>query len=108
NMDKIRMALESRFDLENMPNDSDAPEWEQMKAEIENLNINFGNYFKEFKDNLDEEISATGDSLLPVSENNEAVKQLFGYAKDSQGDQDGLRGSVIMDDIYLPFNKNNE
>lgn len=46
------------------------------------------------------------DEVEPMDhtmENNLAVKQLFGFAKDGQGEEStGSRGCVVLDDIFLP------
>lgn len=107
-MEEVLSKLIKDFDLDTLPNDSNAAEWNQMKEKLESLDINYGGLFENFQSDLNEEIDGMKDGTLPVSENNEAVKQLFGFAKNSEGKKDGLRGRVIMDDIYLPFNKEKE
>ena len=54
-----------------------------------------------FKEELEIEVLDKGNSIAPVGENNEAVKALFGYAKNSKQKIEGLRGRVIINDIYL-------
>ena len=39
---------------------------------------------------------------------NEAVKTLFGYEKDSKADEKGARGKVIISDVYQDFYENDE
>lgn len=81
--------------------DSKSDEWSLLKESVNNLK--FSDYlqeseqWKEFKNDLEEEVSEKEESHLPVSVNNEAVRVLFGYAK---GDEDGARGNVIFSDVY--------
>lgn len=108
NIEEVLIILKNEFDFDDLPNDSNSPEWNQMKEKIEQINFNFGNYFQEFTDRLVEEVNGTSNSTLPVGENNKAVKKLFGFPKNTARKQDGHRGHVIIDDIYLPFHKEKE
>jgi len=58
--------------------------------------------WKQFQDDLEEFVDAEEDMAahgLPIGEGNEAVRTLFGYARD---EEEGARGRVILDDLYLP------
>ena len=107
-IEEVLNQLAKDFDLDTLPDDSNAIEWNQMKEKLQNLDLNYAGLFENFQSDLNEEIDGMKDGTLPVGENNEAVKQLFGFAKNTEGKREGLRGRVIMDDIYLPFNNGNE
>lgn len=52
------------------------------------------------------EKNSSKEESLPIGENNDAVKALFGYAKDDRdqdGHDEGKRGSVIFSDVYKPY-----
>ncbi|PSR10208.1 MAG: hypothetical protein C7N36_19450 [Bacteroidetes bacterium] len=50
------------------------------------------------------EKSTAADTILPVGENNGAVQQLFGFAKEEKGKEAGARGKVIFSDVYAKKN----
>jgi CRISPR/Cas system CSM-associated protein Csm3 (group 7 of RAMP superfamily) len=56
--------------------------------------------WNDFEDTLETEYNLFQDLNPNVSEMNEAVRELFGFAKDSKK-SDGLRGRVIMSDLYI-------
>ncbi len=112
-----KISLESTLDLETATKEfdekfninaanfnSNSDEWQQLENEINAINIEGLNAWTKFTKNLDDEVLIKKENSLPVGENNEAVKALFGYAKNSDKDDEGLRGRVIINDIYLPYN----
>jgi CRISPR/Cas system CSM-associated protein Csm3 (group 7 of RAMP superfamily) len=101
-------AVEKYFDkykFETMDNDPDDEIWEQLQKEIEAINIDDIPSFIQFKRNINEAIQ--DDVKNGVGENNKAVKALFGYSKNTEYGQDGQRGKVVLNDLYLPYNKEN-
>lgn len=90
------------FDLEGKSYASDSVEWERLKERIESLSLEGNKDWEEFQANLKDEVRANKGFTDPVGENNEAVKNLFGYAKNTEEYRDGLRGRVLIEDAYLP------
>lgn len=97
-----------QYDIETMAYPSESDEWEKMENEIDALTIEKISDWKDYIENIEEEVLTKKNSTLPVGENNEAVKELFGYAKNSDNEIDGLRGRVIINDLYLPYNRKND
>lgn len=112
-----KIALESTLDLEDAIQEientfkigeknysSNSLEWEKLENEINELGIDQLNTWGKFKENIKEEFLDKKNNSLPIGENNEAVKALFGFSKNSDKKEDGLRGRVIINDIFLPYN----
>ncbi|MDG1434748.1 MAG: RAMP superfamily CRISPR-associated protein [Saprospiraceae bacterium] len=94
---------------------SDSDEWEKLNEEIDSLTFeNFksnSNEWKDFIQSSDELCSRKVNKALPLSptgENNNAVKALFGYAKEDEDKTSGARGNVIISDVYLDYSKSKE
>lgn len=104
----ISTNIRNHFSIESLTWNADSPEWEKLKGKINDLEYNHLQEWKDFKDNLENEAEEKRRISLPVMENNEAVKLLFGFAKNSEEERTGLRGRVLIDDIYLPINKAEE
>ena len=102
NIEKAVENLDKIIDIETATFSSESNQWDALEAKIIAMQVDEITEWKEFKDALDEEVLAKEISSLPVGENNEAVKALFGYSKNSEQKIDGLRGRVIVNDIYLP------
>lgn len=99
--------LEGKFNFEIIKQ-SDAPEWEELEKKIEGIQLEDLQAWVNFEMDLKDEVEQKNGDSLPVGENNKAVKTLFGYSKDSDTGQDGLRGAVVINDIYLPYKKDND
>lgn len=104
----ISNNIRKKFAIKNLNWDSDSPEWESLKNEINDLTYDGLPEWEAFKDDLINDAKEKKENSLPVMENNEAVKNLFGYAKNSEERQLGLRGSVLIEDIYLSPDKSQE
>lgn len=60
--------------------------------------------WQDFVRQLPDSEKTSKEASLPIGENNDAVKALFGYAKDDVEAKDkGRRGSVIFSDVYKPY-----
>lgn len=101
----ISSNIRNHFSIESLDWHSDSPDWKNLEEKIKDLDYTQLQEWEDFKDNLDNEAEEKKRVSLPVMENNEAVKQLFGFAKNSEEDRTGLRGRILIDDIYLPINK---
>jgi CRISPR/Cas system CSM-associated protein Csm3 (group 7 of RAMP superfamily) len=96
--DKVVEELEFAID-ENLPFDS--PRWKEMEDQIQAFDYKKSTNWQEFEVKLEEEVRNRKSNNLPVQENNAAVKALFGDAKNSEFSKEGLRGRVIINDVYL-------
>lgn len=89
----------------NIPSDSE--EWSNFIKKINESSIEQSTHWKEFIDSLDEEAKLL--EQMPntaLGESNEAIKVLFGYAKNSNkqnNEQEGKIGNILINDIYLPY-----
>ncbi len=108
NIEEAISIAGKRIDIDSAAFPSGSDQWDALEAQINALQVDGIAEWKEFKDALDEEVLAKEISSLPVGENNEAVKALFGYSKNSEQKIDGLRGRVIVNDIYLPYDVKND
>lgn len=109
NMEEAITKVERLFNIDQIMVPSDSQEWTTLEERINSLSIDDIKEWIEFKNEMDVEVLSKQKSTLPVGENNEAVIALFGYAKNSGQKSEGLRGRVIINDIYLPYDtKNNK
>lgn len=90
----IRGQIEGSVDSLSYPANSD--EWDKIENTISNLTIEQSLEWKDHTEILKHKSSE--EYKLPVGENNDAVKALFGYSKD---DKEGARGKVIFSDVFL-------
>ena len=100
--------VEDKFNIEQVSFPSDSSEWDALENEINALSIEDLKEWTDFKNNLEEEVVEKEAFESDAGENNEAVKALFGFAKNSEQKLDGLRGRVIINDIYLDYNTDND
>lgn len=98
---EVLESLKPAYEVDSLEFSKDSTEWQKLIDEVNALSVKDTAAWQEFEQKIDQAITdSTQDVGLPVGENNEAVKQLFGYAKDSEKD-DGQRGRVIISDKYL-------
>jgi CRISPR/Cas system CSM-associated protein Csm3 (group 7 of RAMP superfamily) len=97
-IEKVMSEFDFDFD-DNLPLDS--PKWKEMEEQIKVFDYTISKSWQVFEKDLDVEVHKLKSDNLPVGENNEAVAALFGFAKDSELNNEGLRGRVIINDIYL-------
>lgn len=101
--------VERKFTVEKVGFASDAKDWDELEAKINALSIEELEDWKTFKDDLTTETNEKRKRVGPTGENNAAVKALFGYAKNSGQKTEGLRGRVMINDLYLTHDtKNNK
>lgn len=91
------------YNIETMDCDPDDRIWEELQTKISDATIDKITELQEYKRSLVEAFQEDKNEF--VGECNEAVRTLFGYSKNSEQGQDGLRGRVILNDLYLPYNK---
>lgn len=106
----LNEELAGQFNLDNIDWPSIDERWLELERQIDNLQLEDLKAWKAIEDNINDEIAEPRANQAPVGENNLAVRELFGFAKDSDDSRnsDGLRGRVIIDDIYLPYDKRQE
>lgn len=95
------------FDFDNITDLSDT-DWKGLEETINSFDIEDLQTWSDFEQNLKDEAIKKKDDNLSVGESNHAVKELFGFAKDSERIRDGLRGRVIIDDVYLSYDKSKD
>ena len=87
---------------------SDDELYENLIKEIESFdfveNYKWQDYIKYLEDE-GEKVNRTASTL---SVENNAINELFGFAKDSENEIKGKKGSVLINDLYIPFLKKNE
>jgi len=82
--------------------------YESLIQEIENFSIVGCKDWQDYIKYLEDEGVKINRTSSVNSDENKAVNELFGYAKDSEREIAGKRGSVLLSDIYLPYSNNNE
>lgn len=107
-LDTAIQEIEKKFNIEEKNFTSDSSQWDKLENEINAYDIDRLKTWTEFNENLNEEVETKKGNSMPVGENNDAVKALFGFAKNSDKKDDGLRGRVIINDIFLPYNDAND
>lgn len=108
NLEDAVKNIEHKLGIDQASFLSISNEWEVLESNIEALRIEDIEDWDAFKHELDEEVNEKASFMLPVGENNDAVKALFGFAKNSEQESDGLRGRVMINDIYLPYDHGND
>lgn len=93
-------AFNFKIDFENLDMHSDSENWKTLEEQIKSFSYDSSSHWKDFEENLTEEVYLLKSDNLPIGENNDAVKALFGFAKN---DDEGQRGKVILNDVYLPY-----
>lgn len=101
NQDIAINKASEKFNLTSVTFLANSKDWDDLEDQINALSIEKLDDWISFKEELEIEVLDKGNSIAPVGENNEAVKALFGYAKNSKQKIEGLRGRVIINDIYL-------
>jgi CRISPR/Cas system CSM-associated protein Csm3 (group 7 of RAMP superfamily) len=99
-IEKLLNSLDFKESDFNMA--SDDAQWGALAKQIENYDYTKSTEWQLFNDDLDEEVSQLKLESF-TGEQNKAVYTLFGRAKNSDVEESGLRGSVIINDIYLPY-----
>lgn len=101
-LEKFKENIVKDLNVEEKSYASDSLEWERLKERIEALTLEDNKVWQEFQADLKDEVLTKKGFTSPVGENNEAVKNLFGYSKNTEEDIEGLRGRVLIEDVYLP------
>lgn len=98
---EVLESLKPTYEIDSLEFSKDSTEWQKLIDEVDALNVKDTAAWQEFEQKIGQAIADNAQDVgLPVGENNEAVKELFGYAKDSEKD-DGQRGRAIISDVYL-------
>ena len=100
-INQVIEELFKKYDVNAMNYDSNSPQWQIIENEIKALTISDAGIWQDFENNLTTEVESKKNIIGPIGENNKAVEQLFGTAKNRNNNIKGLRGRVIIDDIYL-------
>jgi CRISPR/Cas system CSM-associated protein Csm3 (group 7 of RAMP superfamily) len=95
----IRASLPD--DIGNLNYAPESPEWKRLEKTISDLTVQDSPSWLEYIESVLQDDDAAFTNL-PVGEDNEAVKALFGFAKN---DETGARGKVILSDLYLEEEK---
>lgn len=100
-IEKAVSAFDFGFSMDDLNLPSDSPRWKELEEQVKSSNYLDSRHWQEFENRLDEEVDKFESASL--GEDNQAVQTLFGYAKDSEVGVEGLRGRVIINDTYLPY-----
>ncbi|MCF8342347.1 MAG: hypothetical protein K9I82_15335 [Chitinophagaceae bacterium] len=92
-------------DIHNLNFKSNSQEWSKIENEINADTFDNLSEWSNFLDGINDEVASMEENSGPVGENNLAVKELFGFSKSSKMKGDGVRGRVIIDDVYLDGEK---
>ncbi len=101
-IEKLLNSFDFGFNEHDLNIASDDEKWAALAKQINNSDYSKSSDWQSFKDDLDEEVSQLELEHF-TGEQNKAVYTLFGRAKNSDVDESGLRGSVIINDVYLPY-----
>lgn len=99
----LRRALDSiipGYNLNDLNMPVNSEQWQELINEVENISIEDSDYWHAFLEQLESLESEENLDGMPAGEHNKAVRELFGYAKDT-GKREGSRGRIILSDIYL-------
>jgi CRISPR/Cas system CSM-associated protein Csm3 (group 7 of RAMP superfamily) len=81
---------------------ADDPAWKELSQQVDGIGLDdllkAAPAWDNFVDQLDRYEQEEEEANMPVGENNEAVRALFGFAKEGEA---GQRGRVIFSDLYL-------
>ncbi len=104
NVEEAINFLQLGVEIKEMNYASNSSEWERWEKVINSWSLENLDNWSYFIENIETGVQkGTNQSDFPVGENNAAVKELFGCAKDNDNKEEiGLRGKVIIPDIYLP------
>lgn len=98
-LNEVERNIRTRLNIDGLNYSSDSLEWESLEKQINSLSIENIEEWEEFKNALNAEVGEKKGATLPVGENNDAVRTLFGYAKDEN--DGGQRGKVLIEDVYI-------
>ncbi|GAB4407717.1 MAG: hypothetical protein OHK0039_10290 [Bacteroidia bacterium] len=105
-VDAIIASLPLPFDIDTLELSSDSPEWEKRQTQIETLDLDSllrdSTVWQDYEEQMAHYQRNYEPNKLPVGEANEAVKALFGFATTTDANKnDGQRGHVVLEDVYL-------
>ncbi len=105
NVEAVMAALPRPFDFETLDLPADSPEWQARKNQIEALDLDTLLEKTELWQAYAQQLAAHQQASVPqpsVGEQNPAVRALFGYATTTADNRnDGQRGRVVLEDVYL-------
>jgi CRISPR/Cas system CSM-associated protein Csm3 (group 7 of RAMP superfamily) len=101
-IEKLLNSFGFGFEEKDLNIASNDDKWAVLEKQINDSNYAQSVDWQSFNDDLDEEVALLKLEQF-TGEHNKAVYTLFGRAKNSEASELGLRGSVIINDIYLPY-----
>lgn len=108
NADRFLEQLDQMYKENPLSKDSANDDFNALLDQIDLYSFENEEEWKSYEVEMENEAYRRARKMESPNFNNEAVNELFGYAKDSENQIDGKRGSVIIPDIYLVFDKQNE
>lgn len=99
--------LDAGFNIETIDMPAESLEWRKLEEAIQSLSMTDSPSWQRYLEALDE---LESDTSFPAGEGNAAVRELFGYAKNSDNEEaeSGARGRVILSDLYISPQKAKE
>lgn len=94
--------FEKNIGLDRLTVETTLEKFDEIKSQIEAFDFEGSESWQQFETKLAEE-KAGIKSKLTVTPENEAENMLFGNANDSKQDTKGKRGSVLLEDHYIPY-----
>ncbi|MEO1257797.1 MAG: RAMP superfamily CRISPR-associated protein [Bacteroidota bacterium] len=98
-------------DLESVATLTSSDTVAQLISRIENMTVKQTSAWSNLQADMDEQAKVLSVEARKTGEDNEAVRALFGFAKEENGEEDkedGARGKVIFSDVYLPMSESAE
>lgn len=82
--------------------------YENLIQKIEDFRFEDKEDWKKYMEYLEDEGIKMNRTTAASSDENNGVNELFGFAKDSENNISGSRGAVLLNDLYIPFDRKKE
>lgn len=109
-VEKILGEIESQIDFNNLTTETEEEIFKTLEQKINDFNPLKTAEWNSYEDQLRDEAANLIKSGSEPDESNYAVEKLFGFTKNSKGNEEkekGQKGAVLIQDIYIPFKREN-
>ena len=110
-IDKIIEEFESQINFNSLNTETEEEGFKNLEQKIKDFNpLNTAEWLS-YEDHLRDEAANLIKSGSDLDESNYAVETLFGFTKNSKGDEGRetcQKGNVLIHDVYIPYKKENE
>lgn len=107
-IDKLLDGLEKLKSNREISVTSEDDVYESLIQQIENFTLEEKEDWKDYLEYLEDEGEKISRTSSVSNDENHGVNELFGFAKDSENKISGKRGTVLLSDLYIPFDKDKE